>query len=57
MRLVDFLDKGASLNPAAPCLVTDEHMMSYAVVQDLSYVIASALVASGVEPGTSVAIL
>lgn len=57
MRLVDFLDKGASLNPAAPCLVTGDYPMSYAVVQDLSYVVASALVASGVEPGTSVAIL
>lgn len=57
MRLVSFLDKGASLDPAAPCLVTDGQMMSYAVVQDLSYAIASALVASGVQPGTSVAIL
>lgn len=57
MRLVSFLDKGASLAPSAPCLVTDEHTLSYADVQDLSYAVASALVASGAEPGTSVAIL
>ncbi|MFC7490077.1 MULTISPECIES: acyl-CoA synthetase [unclassified Knoellia] len=57
MRLVSFLDKGASLDPAAPCLVTDDTTLSYAVVQELSYAVASALGASGVQPGTSVAIL
>lgn len=57
MRVVDFLDKGCSLDPAAPCLVNDEQTLSYAVVRDLSFAVASSLVASGVVPGTSVAIL
>ncbi len=57
MRVVDFLDKGCSLDPSAPCLVTDEQSLSYAAVQATSYAVAAALAGSGVEPGQSVAIL
>ena len=57
MRIVDYLDKGASLGPEAPCLTTDGVSMSYAVVQALSHSVASALRASGVQPGDKVAIL
>ncbi|MGW6280756.1 acyl-CoA synthetase [Kribbella sp. NPDC055071] len=57
MRLVDYLDKGASLGPDAPCLTTDGETLSYAEVQQLSYEIAGGLAASGVRPGGKVAIL
>ncbi|MET0998100.1 MAG: long-chain fatty acid--CoA ligase [Marmoricola sp.] len=57
MRLVDYLDKGASLEPGAPCLTTDGVTSSYAEVQSLSQRIAAALVGWGVKPGDKVAIL
>ena len=57
MRLVDYLDKGASLGPDAACLTTDGETLSYAEVQQLSYRIAGALAATGVRPGGKVAIL
>ncbi|MEV5964109.1 long-chain fatty acid--CoA ligase [Kribbella sp. NPDC051952] len=57
MRLVDYLDKGASLGPDAACLTTDGKTLSYAEVQQLSYEIAAGLTASGVRPGGKVAIL
>ena len=57
VRLVDYLDKGASLGPDRPCLTTDGVSLSYRDVQDLSYRVAAALVAVGVEAGDKVAIL
>jgi acyl-CoA synthetase (AMP-forming)/AMP-acid ligase II len=57
MRLVDYLDKGASLGPDRPCLTTDGTTMTYADVQALSHRVAAALVAAGVAPGETVAIL
>jgi fatty-acyl-CoA synthase len=57
MRLVDHLDKGASLDPGAPCLVCDGSTSSYADVVALSDRIAAALAANGVAPGNKVAIL
>jgi fatty-acyl-CoA synthase len=57
MRVVDFLDKGASLDPEAACLTTDGETMTYAAVQALSHRVASALSARGVQPGDKVAIL
>jgi fatty-acyl-CoA synthase len=57
MSLVAYLDKGASLGPAAPCLTMGERSLSYADVQDLSFRVAGALARSGVRPGESVAIL
>ena len=57
MRVVDYLDKGASLDPEAACLTTDGVSLSYAAVQALSHRVANALAASGVEAGDKVAIL
>jgi fatty-acyl-CoA synthase len=57
VRLSDYLDKGASLGPDAPCLTTDGETRSYAEVQTLSRRIAAALVRQGVGPGDTVAIL
>jgi acyl-CoA synthetase (AMP-forming)/AMP-acid ligase II len=55
--LADFLDKGASLGRDAPCLVEGERTLTYGEVQDLSWSVAGALAASGVEPGGKVGIL
>ena len=57
MRLVDYLDKGASLDPDAPCLTTDREVRTYAEVRQLSSRIAAALAGQGVGPGDKVAIL
>jgi fatty-acyl-CoA synthase len=57
VRLVDYLDKGASLDPGAACLTTDGETLTYAEVQELSHRIAAGLAASGVRPGGKVAIL
>lgn len=57
MRLVDHLDKGASLGRDAPCLVCDGVTMTYGDVQDLADRVASALEGRGVRPGDKVAIL
>ena len=57
MRLSDYLDKGASLGGGAPCLTTDGSSRTYREVQQLSVQVAAALIASGVAPGDTVAIL
>ncbi|WP_110205888.1 acyl-CoA synthetase [Nocardioides daejeonensis] len=57
MRLVDYLDKGASLDGGAPCLVRDGRTWTYDETSALAGRIASALVARGVHPGDKVAIL
>ncbi|MDO9456685.1 long-chain fatty acid--CoA ligase [Nocardioides sp.] len=61
MRLVDYLDKGWSTGPDAPCLTTDgpdgPASSTYAEVRELSSRISAALVARGVAPGDKVAIL
>ena len=57
MRLVDYLDKGASLGADAPCLTANGKDLSYGEVQHLSYRIARGLATSGISPGEKVAIL
>lgn len=57
MRLTDYLDKGASLGAAAPCLTMNGRTLTYAQVQQLSWRIAGALARSGIRPGERVAIL
>ena len=57
MRLADYLDKGASLDPAAPCLTMNGLTRSYAEVQRLSWLVGGALARSGVKPGDRVAVL
>ena len=51
VRLTDYLDKGASLGPEAPCLTTAGRTLTYGDVQRLSWRIARALDRSGVRPG------
>ncbi|MFF4598603.1 long-chain fatty acid--CoA ligase [Amycolatopsis sp. NPDC001319] len=57
MRLIDYLDKGASLGVSAPCLTKNGVSLSYGEVQELSWRVARALARSGVRPGDKVAIL
>lgn len=57
MRLIDYLDKGASLGADAPCLTAGAKDLSYGEVQRLSFRVARGLAGSGVEPGDKVAIL
>lgn len=57
MRLVGYLDKGASLGVDAPCLTMDGRDLSYSDVQRLSYRIARGIADAGIEPGEKVAIL
>ena len=57
MRLLDYLDKGASLGAARPCLTMNGRTLDYAAVQQLSWRVGRALDRSGVRPGDKVAIL
>ena len=57
MRLVDYLDKGASLGADRPCLTMNGKTLSYADVQHHSYRVARALDRDGIRPGEHVAIL
>ena len=57
MRLTDFLDKGAALDPDARCLTSAGRSRSYAEVQRLSWQIAAALAQAGIRPGDKVAVL
>jgi len=57
VRIVDYLDKGASLGADRPCLTTDGHTLTYRQVQELTHAVAAALSGSGVEPGAKVAVL
>ncbi len=57
MRLIDYLDKGASLGAGAPCLTTAGRTLTYGQVRQLSWQVARALDRAGVRPGDKVAIL
>ena len=57
MRLIDYLDKGASLGTESPCLTMADRTLSYRDVQEVSWRVARALHESGVQPGEKVAIL
>ena len=57
MRLNEYLDKGASLDPSWPCLTMGDRSLSYGDVQSLSYRIARALQRDGIAAGGKVAIL
>jgi acyl-CoA synthetase (AMP-forming)/AMP-acid ligase II len=57
MRLVEFLDKGASLGSEAPCLTMNGKDLSYGEVQTLSYRIAGALRRDGIAPGEKIAVI
>jgi acyl-CoA synthetase (AMP-forming)/AMP-acid ligase II len=55
--LYDYLDKGASLGSAAPCLTMNGTSLTYGEVRELSFQVARALSESGIAPGGKVAIL
>ncbi len=57
MRIIDYLDKGASLGPGRACLTMDGITLSYAEVQRRTHRIARALAAAGIDAGQHVAIL
>ena len=57
MSLYFYLEKGASLDPDAPCLTLDGVSLSYGEVVELAEAVARALRRSGVEPGAKVGIL
>jgi len=56
-RLIDYLDKGASLGAQAPCLTMGEADLSYGEVQRLSHQVGRALQGAGIQPGEKVAVL
>jgi non-ribosomal peptide synthetase component F len=55
--MVACLDRGASLAPTSPCLVSDTATLSYAETQGLSRSIAASLEACGVAAGDTVGVL
>ena len=57
MRLIDYLDKGAMLGEASPCLTMDGVDLSYRDVQRISHRVARALQRSGIGAGDKVAVL
>ncbi len=59
MRLIDFFDNGAAVNPGAPCFVYDDTGQSYsfAQIRELTLRIAHALRAEGFGPGQKGAVL
>jgi fatty-acyl-CoA synthase len=57
MRLIDCLDKGATLGLHAPCLTMNGKDLSYGEVQSFTYRVARALQQSGIAPGEKVAVL
>src|SRR5271156_6660017 len=57
MRLIDYLDKGASLGPQSPCFTTGEVDLSYEEAQRLTHRLARALQKAGIKPGDKVAVL
>lgn len=56
MRLIDFFDRGASLDPGRACFIDDTGERSFRQVQESSHRIAAGLVAAGVEPEAKVAV-
>ncbi|HQU02997.1 MAG TPA: AMP-binding protein, partial [Acetobacteraceae bacterium] len=57
MRLIDYLDKGASLGPDKPCLTMGDIDISYRQVQQLTYKIARFLHRNNMGAGAKIAVL
>jgi fatty-acyl-CoA synthase len=57
MRLIDYLDKGAQLGGASPCLTMNGTDLSYAQVQAISHRVGRGLQRSGIRAGDKVAVL
>jgi acyl-CoA synthetase (AMP-forming)/AMP-acid ligase II len=56
MRLIDFFDKGAGIDPGRAFLVEGELIRTYAEVQAMSHRLANAFRRAGVAPGTKAAV-
>jgi fatty-acyl-CoA synthase len=57
MRLIDYLDKGAQLGAASPCLTMGDADLSYAEVQRISHRVGRGLQRAGIRHGDKVAVL
>ena len=56
MRVIDYFDRGAALNPDRDFLVDGDVRQSYAETQSLSWRIAGALYDQAFQPGDAVAV-
>jgi acyl-CoA synthetase (AMP-forming)/AMP-acid ligase II len=56
VKLIDFFDRGASLDPQRPCFIDDAGTRSYAQVQAMTHRVANACIRDGIEIGTKVAV-
>lgn len=56
MKLIDFFDHGAALDPRHACLVDDAGARSYAEVAAITHRIANACRRDGIRPGAKVAV-
>ncbi|MGH8326685.1 MAG: AMP-binding protein, partial [Steroidobacteraceae bacterium] len=57
MRVIDFFDKGAAIEPDRPFLIDAAERRTYAQTQAMSHRIANAFAAAGIRPRTKVAVL
>jgi acyl-CoA synthetase (AMP-forming)/AMP-acid ligase II len=57
MRVIDFFDRGASLGPDRPCLVSGEHVVSYRDVQASTWRFARAAWTHGLKCGHKAAVI
>jgi|GEM_PF-1884296 len=57
MRLIDYFDKGAELDPNHPLLIDGDTRISYGQAQIASHRIANGLARKGVQPGAKACVL
>lgn len=57
MAIIDFFDRGAALDPAAPCLTEGDRTLSHAEAAAWSHRIAAALARDGIGPAERAAVL
>jgi acyl-CoA synthetase (AMP-forming)/AMP-acid ligase II len=56
VKLIEFFDRGASLDPLRACLIDDAGTRSYAQVQAMTHRVANACIRDGIGIGTKVAV-
>lgn len=56
LRLIDYFDRGVSLDPERDCLVQDDRSLSFGEVQRLTHRIGNALIAEGIARGHRAAV-
>lgn len=56
MKLIEFFDRGAALDPQHPCLIDDAGTRSYSQVQAMTHRVANACIRDGIGIGTKVAV-